>query len=194
MPDLFQNDVDALASALIGRAIGLPDGRRCVPTSTRAFPRRDNEKGIYKPMLDMRPGDVFVARQQSAFLFLVVSFDADGNGACVLVDGAVIGGNAFDGPGRVGGGIGFTAHRQTGSLVERPDGSLALEFTGVLEPKEPAKPSPKLTERLLQDRMTEVSEAFVARGDETETFERFLERIRAECRTVAELGLFLKRT
>ena len=124
---IFKLPVADLAQALQGRELGLPGGRVVTITQTDAFPRDQNEKGVYKPMLDMRPGQVFVARVQSAFMFLIVALDGKLSGACVRIIGIdTPEAGEIEGGGRVGKYVGFTEHRQVGLIEERAGKPLRL--------------------------------------------------------------------
>ena len=182
--------VHDLASQLQGRELQLPDGRVVTITQTEAYPRADNDRGVYKPMLDMRPGQVFVARVQSAFTFLIVALDGKLSGACVRIIGIdTPEAGEIEGGGRVGKYVGFTEHRQVGRIEERA-GKLKLVMEGTLFPEVPATnggSKVKLTDRVLGRYADALGAHFMAHAQTGESYDDFLTRIKTEWDNEAEL-------
>lgn len=188
---IFKLDFTHLAQELLGREIELPDGRVVTITQTDPFDRKSNEKGIYKPMLQMQPGQVFVARVQGAFMFLIVALGNKLSGACVRIKGLdTPEAGEIEGGGRVGKYVGFNEHRQIGRIQERLGKPLLLIIDGVLTPEVPATnggSKVKLTDRILTRYADQLGTYFMRNAREGESYETFLERIKTEWGTLAQL-------
>lgn len=188
---IFKLGVTDLAKALQGMELELPNGHVVTITQTESYRRVDNDRGVYKPMLDMRPGQVYVARVQSAFMFLVVALDGKDSGACVRIigldtpeAGEIVGG------GRVGKYVGFTQHRMVGRIEERVGKPLRLIMEGALTPEVPATnggSKVKLTDRVLSRYADQLADHFRTNARDGESYEQFLERIKSEWGNEAEL-------
>ncbi len=188
---IFKLGVHDLAQALQGRELELPNGRVITITQTEAYQRRMNDRGPYKPMLEMSPGQVFVARVQSAFMFLIVALDGKLSGACVRIIGIdTPEAGEVEGGGRVGKYVGFTEHRQVGRIEERAGKPLRLVMEGTLAPEVPATnggSKVKLTDRVLGRYADQLGAHFMGHAQAGESYDAFLTRIKAEWGNEAEL-------
>ncbi|MBI2473405.1 hypothetical protein HYV70_02535 [Candidatus Uhrbacteria bacterium] len=186
---LFQLTVQELAKILQGQDLELPDGRVIKILKTDYYTRTENEKGSYKPMLNMEPGSVYVARIMNAFLFLIVALEGTDSGACVRVTSIQTQNGIIKGPGRVGTWIGFNMHQQTGRLMEREGKPLLLSMEGVLTPE--ILPVQKtvlipITDSVLSKYTDHLAIHFMSERLD-EAYEEFLERIKREWITEDEL-------
>lgn len=188
---LFTLGVHELAQALQGQELELPDGRVITITQTEGYPRSQNDRGVYKPMLEMSPGQVFIPRVMSAFVFLIVALDGKQAGACVRIVG-------IDTPeaGEIGGGgrvskyVGFTEHRQVGRIEERMGKSLRLVMEGTLAPEVPATnggSKVRLTDRVLSRYADALGGYYTNRPRAGESYDAFLTRIKSEWSNEAQL-------
>jgi hypothetical protein len=186
---LFQLNVDELASSLQGQDLELPDGRIIKILHTDFYTRSENEKGSYKPMLEMEAGRVYVPRIMNAFLFLIVALDGIHSGACVRVINIQTQTGIIKGPGRVGKWIGFNTHQKTGRLLEREEQPLLLIMEGILTPEIPPVQETlliPLTDNLLSKYTDQLAAHFMSERLD-ESYEGFLERIKREWKTEEEL-------
>lgn len=183
--------VQDLAAQLQGRELQLPDGRVVTITQADAFDRASNSKGVYRPMLEMRPGQVFVARVQSAFMFLIVALEGPLAGACVRIKGLdTPEAGEIEGGGRVGKYVGFTEHRQIGRIEERAGKPLRLVMEGVLTPEIPATnggSKVRLTDRVLGRYADQLADHFRSSVRDGESYDAFLTRIKSDWGNEAEL-------
>ena len=186
---LFGLNVHELAQALQGQELELPDGKIIKILRTDFYTRTENDKGIYKSMLDMEAGRVYVPRVMNAFLFLIVALDGIHSGACVRVTSIQTQTGIIKGPGRVGKWIGFNAHQQTGRLVEREGKPLLLSMEGVLTPEIlPVQETVliPMTDSVLSKYTDHLAIHFMSERLD-EAYEEFLERIKREWITEDEL-------
>ncbi len=186
---LFQLTVQELTKILQGRDLELPDGRVVKILHTDYYTRTENEKGSYKPMLNMEPGSVYVARIMNAFLFLIVALEGTDSGACVRVTSIQTQNGIVNGAGRVGTWIGFNMHQQTGRLLEHENKPLLLSMEGVLTPEIPPAQEIALiplTDSVLSKYTDQLAVHFMSQRL-NESYENFLERIKQEWKTEDEL-------
>lgn len=187
---IFKLQVVDLAQEMEGKELELPDGRVVTITQADAFDRASNTKGVYKSMLEMRPGQVFVARVQSAFMFLIVALEGRLSGACVRIKGLdTPEAGEIEGGGRVGKYVGFNEHKQVGRIEERPGKPLRLIMEGVLTPEVPTSnggSKVKLTDRVLSRYADRLGEYFMGNAKDP-SYDAFLTRIKTEWGTEAEL-------
>ncbi|NQV90628.1 hypothetical protein HQ487_04485 [Candidatus Uhrbacteria bacterium] len=190
-PSLFELSVHELAHQLVGKELKLPDGRTITITSTEPYARADNNRGAYRPILEMQPGQVYVARIMNAFMFLIVAREGEEVGACVRIIGIDTSeAGEIEGGGRVGKYVGFVEHKQIGRIEERAGHPLTLIMEGTLAPEIPATnggSKVKLTDRVLGRYADEIGAHFMAHPIEAESYNDFLERIKREWVNEAEL-------
>lgn len=194
----------ALASSLLNQQLELPDGRVCTITSVDAFEHTKNDTPTYRAMFSMAPGDVFTPSVMGHPMFLIVCYDGQKIGGCVRVTGLTdAAGNGCTGSGKVGKFVGFS-HKQTGKIVERGGGQpLLLQMTGTLTPSVVTSATPKketaktrknssvLLSGVAGKYLTELSEKYRAIATPEDTFNNWLDKIRAEHNTEAKLKKFL---
>ncbi len=199
---LFDQDVHALSTSLQGMELELPDGSTVTITGTDTFTRDGNDRGVYKPMLDMRPGEVFAPKVQGHPMFLIVALNTEGgeSGACVRIIGLDTGDGRLSGGGRCGKFVGFTEHGQIGRIVEQANGTLLLEVTGTLESRRPATSGTStkrrrkgpLSSAVTSQYMAELTTRYQQDAGDGDTFEAWLPQVQADHNTEAKLRRFLK--
>lgn len=124
---LFQKNLKEFANDLLGRTLVAGSVQASI-LEVRRFPRKTNDTPHYRPMLTMRPGEVFTPMHRgSAILPLIVCNDSDGEtGACVLIQSVEVNGEVVEKPGAVSKALGLTIPKDPGRVEERDDGTLVL--------------------------------------------------------------------
>jgi 3-methyladenine DNA glycosylase Mpg len=122
----FQQSCKTLARALVGKTLRVGEKSFQI-LKAEGYPRKDNETGIYAPILEMRPGAVYCPPHRGGLLFLIACPDGQGPGGCVLIREVSFEGTAIKGPGRVAEALGITDAKSSGRLTEVKD-SLNLQM------------------------------------------------------------------
>ncbi len=191
---IFDQDVHSLGPDLRGRELELPGGTVVCIEEADVYSRETNEKGVYKPLLEMNPGEVFVPKVMGHPMILIAAKDGGQLGGCVRLKvistpehGTVSGG------GRVGRFVGVMEHKACGRVREREGEPLLLEIDGVMEPTRPDPKPPKhpLPERIVSRYMSRLSKLFMELGDTAPEFDPWLEDVRDKHRTESALLGFL---
>ena len=183
---LFEFSYKEAAQATIGRTLVTGQGQ-CVILRAKGFSRASNDAPLYKPMLELRPGDVFTPRRRNAILLLTVCNDGSQSGGCVLIDAIEINGRVIEGPGRVSQALGLEIPKDPGRMVEREDGVLELRMSRLGSPKLPSQPVRKrnsngLGDAALAKHMPAIAKKFLklpANG--RSSFEEYLNKLLADC-------------
>jgi len=169
--------------------------RRVTIMDAQGYPKAENDTGVYKPVVDMAPGEVFVPRHRNAFLFLVACKDGEERGGCVLVREIEIDGKLYKGPGMVTQALGIQTHGATGKLHERDIGELSLSMDGIAPPADPprdkAAKARKMSDALLKKHMPNIVKAWKKTGQGT-PFLDLLNKLAAECADEVALRKALK--
>lgn len=133
---LFRNSYKAAASAVQGKRL-VVGSRAGWILKAKGFSRAQNDEGVYRPVIDMKPGQVFCPRMRNAILILVACFDGEEPGGCVLIDEIELNGLIVKGPGRVSEALGLEEPKVIGRI--REDGcDLVMEIEGIRPAKAPA--------------------------------------------------------
>ncbi|MBT5808006.1 hypothetical protein HOI18_01900 [Candidatus Uhrbacteria bacterium] len=198
---LFLNNIDALATALVGRNLTLPNGQVVEITKVDSYHRSANDSGPYKPILVMEPGSVFTPKVMGHAMFLIAALDGGERGGCVRITGIKTAENeVITGGGRVGKYVGFD-HQQTGRVeVIDDDGNLKLTVEGVLVPQMPKstgagveKKGTPLTETIIAKYADELPLYYTEFCEPADTsFEDLLQEVRDDWGTEEELKDRLK--
>jgi 3-methyladenine DNA glycosylase Mpg len=125
---MFKQTPAALAKALMGQTLRI--GHRVAEIlEAQGYAKRDNEQGIYKPILELNPGQVFCPQFRTGILVLVACYDrGEEPGGCVLIRKVKVDGKVVSGPGRVAEALGITESGTYGRMSETQDGlSLKLD-------------------------------------------------------------------
>lgn len=85
------------------------------------YPRRENVRAPYTPVLTMDAGRVLCPKHRGALLVLIACQDGDGAGGCVLLRKIMKDGRVVNGPGRVAEALGITDADTRGSLSVKGD-------------------------------------------------------------------------
>lgn len=114
---VFQQNCKPLAKALVGKKLKFGDHEAEI-LEAQGYPRKDNETGIYTPILEMRPGAVFFPRHRGVLLFLIACPEGNAPGGCVLIRKVRIGDTVHSGPGKVAQALGVEEAGSQGRLIE----------------------------------------------------------------------------
>ena len=186
---IFELPYKPLAKELVGKTMVVGQHRVTI-MDAQGYPRSENDTGVYKPVVDMQPGEVFVPRHRNAFLFLIACKDGENTGGCVLVREIELDGHLYKGPGTVTQALGIQTHAATGKLHEREIGELSLSMDGVAPPADPprdkAAKARKMSEALLSKHMPNIVKAWKKSSQGT-TFLDFTNKLVAECPDEAAL-------
>lgn len=193
---LFEFSHKELAKALLGRTI-VVESRNVVILEAKGFSRKENDAGIYKPIVFLQPGQVYCPRSRNAILLLIACKDGMDIGGCVLVRAIEVDGAVVEGPGRVSDALGITDAKAQGLVRELPDGTLTLEMP-LLEPPKvrpgvaasgKKRAGNGLGEETLRRHMPAIAKAYLKakRADPALTFEGMLNALLAECKDEASL-------
>ena len=192
MDELFwRQQPQTVAQAMLGKLLVVGETEGWV-LRTEGSPRAKNATGIYKPMLEMAPGDVYCPRTRNSILLLIVTQDGVDIGGCVLIRSAEIGGTTFDGPGKVTEAFGITVPRVSGTAEIGEDDDTVLVHLGTSRAKDQPKPSrPRLRAyaaigwETVRRNMPRIAKCFLSQP--LGRFEDFLERILEGCTSEMEL-------
>jgi hypothetical protein len=198
---LFDASYDKLDGLLKGKIVR-SGSRVFTVTEARGYPKDENDRGIYKPITEMAPGDVYCPRRRNAILFLIACRDGRGKGGCVLIRNLLSPkGGAIDGPAAVSAALGVSEPKTTGKVVELPNGELRVELDGVLSGDMPeyAETMPRgpagIGEKTLKKHSAKVAAAYsrYLKAHPGIRFADFLASLVSECQTEAALLEKLKK-
>jgi hypothetical protein len=179
------------AKAVVGRTL-VAGSRQAVILETQGFSRASNDAPLYKPMLELRPGDVFTPRQRNAILTLIVCMDGGQSGGCVILRSIEINGGIITGPGRVSEALGMTIPKDPGRVEEHDDGTLELKMAR-LGPAKMPKPVRErrgngIGDAVLTRQMPSIVKRFLHLSAEKRgTFESYLNTLLDGCHDESEL-------
>ena len=159
-----------LAKDIQGRVLHLGNNWYTI-VEAQGFSRKQNDAGLYRPLLEMAPGTVYFARHRNALLFLIACKDGQGTGGCVLIREILDQESAVhSGPGAVSAALGVEDHGATGTITERADGDLVLTVLHSEPKKNGRKPKadsdkkPGISPRALGRLMPAITRHFMAHG------------------------------
>jgi len=194
--DLFHSSFEKQAVLLRGKILRVGSKVYTI-NEAEGFARDENERGIYKPIVDMAPGEVYCPRARNTILFLIACHDGRGPGGCVLIRGLLSPDRGLiDKPGNVSAALGITVPKTTGRVVELPSGELQLELN---DEQDSDASTVKVTiprvdaglgKAVLKRHATKIAKAYARKG--RGKFQDFLDNLVTRCRTEAELLTALK--
>ncbi len=97
------------------------------------YSRKQNSSGIYTPLLNMAPGQVYCPRRRNSILCLIVTNDGDLSGGCVLIRSIEVNGVIYHGPGKVTSALGITDARALGHAELTDDEGVILHIGSLLK-------------------------------------------------------------
>lgn len=193
--NMFAVSYKDAASAAQGKRL-VVGGRVAWVLRAKGFSRVQNDGGVYRPVMEMDPGQVFCPRMRNAILILVACYDGGKPGGCVLIDEIEIGGEIVKGPGRVSDALGLQEAKAVGQI--REDGcDLVLEIEGIRQKPPPAlqlNPRRSLGKVVLEKYMARLVKVYRLRkaAEVACTFEAVLKECVEHCRQENELRAWLR--
>ncbi len=99
MDEFWKKSPKKVAQDLSGKVV--KHGKiRAVIKKAQGFSRKENQAGIYEPLLEMEPGGIYLPWNR-AILFLIATHDRGAPGGCVLIREIEIKGVLYKGPQKV---------------------------------------------------------------------------------------------
>lgn len=189
---LWENLASDVAVSLKGRTLRV-GFQKAVVLKASAYGRAEQERGLYRPMLDMKAGDVYCPRIRNTIMLCIVTGQGRTLGGCVRIDGIEINGARHTGPGAVTGALGITVPRSKGSarIVGARDVELSLDTIPLRKPrggaqKQPPKIKQGISDKALARLLPLIVDRYLA-DDPPVTFEGYLNALLQECATETEL-------
>jgi hypothetical protein len=113
-PDFWSHQPKTIARLLLGKSIIFGSTQATI-LKAQAFSREENSQdGLYRPLLEMSPGEVYCARRRNAVLLLFVTLDNGRVGGCVLIRTVEVNRSIYDGPGKTSAELGLNDHGRKG--------------------------------------------------------------------------------
>ena len=109
MDNFFDQEAEAVARVLIGKTF-VCGGKRGTISKVQPFSREENAHR-YKPVLAMRPGEVYCGWANGYVMLLLVT----AGGGCILLQCAQLDGVLRDGPGKLSRALGLTKSGAAGA-------------------------------------------------------------------------------
>lgn len=186
----WEQDVQVVADKLVGATLVVGEVEVTILV-TEPFRRKTNATGIYKPMLDMAPGQFFGPKSRNSILPLITALDHGQHGGCVIIRTIEVNGEIYDGPGRTSERLGITESRTIGSVV-REDRVFTIGLGVVPHPvvrpgKRPSVPrnGNGIGEKTIEALMPQIANAFIRR-DPRVSFKDFLNGLLETSKSEAE--------
>lgn len=197
---LFDKSYDRVPDLLRGKILHTPQGRFTI-NAAEGYSRKENDAGLYRPILGMPPGGAYFPRRRNAILFLIACRDGMAHGGCVLIREVLsASGGVFTGPAAVSEAVGVTVPKTAGRVVELASGDLKLELPGAASAAsgsggnggaQGTKRPPGIGPKALEALMPQIAERYFATASDT-PFPEYLEGLLGRCATEAELRQALR--
>ncbi|MDP3685667.1 MAG: hypothetical protein Q8R32_02445, partial [bacterium] len=142
--------------------------REAVILHVSAYERDDHERGLYKPMLEMKAGEAYCPRLMNAILLCIVTGKGKTLGSRVRIDEIELRGVRFDGPGRVTDALGITTANARGSarIVDDLCVEVDLDVCPLQAPrnagKKQSKQEPRISKKMLAKYLPGIVTKFLA--------------------------------
>jgi len=114
-PGFWEQDHKKVAVDLLGRVMQV--GQLFSTILDAEGYAREQNSGLYAPVVSMEPGSVYCPRRHNTMLFLLVTHDRGERGGCVLVREVEIDGILYKGPGKVTASLGIDQHGMVGNTT-----------------------------------------------------------------------------
>lgn len=187
----WARSASGVAKSIAGMALRIGH-HEAVILHASAYERDEPERGLYKPMLEMKAGDVYCPRLMNSILLCIVTGKGKSIGSRVRIDEIELRGVRFEGPGRVTDALGIVTANARG-LAQIVD-DLCVEVNLDVRPlqpshdtrkKEPTR-TPKISKKTLAKHLPEVVRKFLAEKHPI-TFQEYLNVLLETCGTEWEL-------
>lgn len=167
--------------------------RSAIIIEAKAYPKQDTERPLYRKLLDLGPGGMYVSRQYNSALCHILAR----GGGCVAIRSIAIDGAVIAGPGRVTAALGLTIPKTIGQLRETRNGSLVIDVnTPNASPLPQSQPisrtSNGIGETVLARFMPQLVRRWLSRSPKTRgSFPHYLKEVLRTCSNARELRRLL---
>ena len=162
------------------------------------YAKKENDAGVYRPIVAMAPGSVYFPQHRNSILFLIACRDGGAYGGCVLVGELLSGGaGTITGPKNVTEAVGVCVPKSTGRVIELSNGELLLQLdtaqSGIRkEPKTESAKKPKAIGKKVLERLMPLIAGAYQRQKGGGTFQGFLQGLLDRCHSENELRVALR--
>lgn len=187
---IFERSFKEAAKTIIGRQL-VVGTEVAIVLEAQGFSRESNNTSLYRSLLSLQPGDVFIPRRRNAVLTLIACMDGKQTGGCVLIRGIELNGKEIiQGPGKVSHALHLRVPKDPGRILECDDGSLELHMERIGPPRPPPK-KPRLQTSIGQAGITKcmpmIAKRYLQRRQAQLSFQAYLNQLIADCVSEAEL-------
>lgn len=193
MPQSFwKRSAKEVANSMRGMTLRVGN-KEAIIIDASAYERDDDDRGLYKPMHDMKPGGVYCPRLMNSILLCIITGKGKTVGGRVRIDDIEMRGVRHQGPGIVASVLGVNQARAHGSarLVDELTIELNIDDYPVRVAFRPARKrqlpaSPAISKKSLAKLLPQIVEKYL-REDPPSSFDAYLNMLLAECGTVGKL-------
>jgi 3-methyladenine DNA glycosylase Mpg len=125
---MFRAGYREVAKDLFGKVIKV-NSTAVEVLDAEGYPRKENDKAPYTPVVTMKPGEVFCPRHRGGILVLIACHDGNRPGGCVLIRKIIKDGRVVNGPGRVAEALGIKQPGTRGVMAHK-EGVITLSLDG----------------------------------------------------------------
>ena len=192
----WQKEPNEVAKQLVGKTIIVGTVSATVLVA-EGYTRKQNESGLYKPILDMPPGQLYCPQHRNAILVLISTRYRGKPGGCVLLRAVEVNGSICEGPGRVAECLGIIHSKTMGKAEVIDEGTFwfrldTSEHPGAKKPKVKARELHRngLTASELERVMPKIARRYLKQKPGMK-FQDYLNDLLAQASTLAELQKLL---
>ena len=197
-PGFWEQDPKRVAVDLLGRVMQVGELFATI-LEARGYAREENS-GLYGPVLTLSSGSVYCPRRHNTLLVLIATHDQGAPGGCVLIREVEIDGVLYKGPGKVSASLGIDRHGVSGSTAWLDEEAFRIEMSAELHPS--VKPSGRKRAKVAPDAnsigretlrrfMVQIVRKY-ARDSQGIPFHDFLNSILQTCKSPNDLRKFLR--
>lgn len=168
-------------------------GKEAVIFHATPFECDEQQRGLYKPMLDMEGGQVYCPKFMASVLLLIATGKGKTKGGCVRIDDIELDGVRFEGPGRVTSALGIVTANARG-LAQIVDNACVDVLLDTHSPQPRRNASVKqpqrergISETVLAKYRKLIVKKYLAENHRI-TFQEYLNLLLETCTTEAELS------
>lgn len=166
--------------------------KKAIIFNATPYDRSEQQRGLYKPMLEMAAGDVYCPKLMTSVLLLITTGTGETLGSCVRIDDIQIGGIRHEGAGRVTAALGITTAKSRG--VARIVDDICVEVSLDAHPlqasqdKASGKPKrePSIGPKVLAKLLPQILKKYLAERPPI-SFEDYLNNLLRECKSEGDL-------
>jgi len=199
-PGFWEQNPKKVAVDLLGRVMQV--GQLFATILDAEGYTREQNTGLYTPVVSMEPGSVYCPRRHNTVLLLLATYDQGERGGCVLVREVEIDGILYKGPGKVTACLGIDQHGMVGNTTWIDEEVFRVVMTAELHPS--VKPKSGRRTKIAADTnsigkatlrrfMVQIVRAYVRKNPGV-SFHEFLNKILETCKSLNDLRKFLRQT